>query len=88
MGAKNPTPGFGKFELRVSSGDLVGTCETCSAELQMEFLGLDPIYPEFKVFCGRCRTDTRMKIRMLTEKLYPIPYRGRKAWDRHRARFR
>jgi len=70
------------ISLWVMGGNLNGKCEDCGANSVIEYLGLDLIFPEFKVCCPVCRTHTRMKVYMRSTKLYPIPYRGRRAFDR------
>ena len=44
----------------------------------MEYMGLDPTFPEFKLTCNDCGTYQIMKIYLHCTKLYPIPYRGKK----------
>jgi hypothetical protein len=62
--------------------DLNGHCKTCGALSDIEYRGLDPIFPDFRIVCHRCETYAVMKIRMMLKYLTPEPYRGRRLFEK------
>jgi hypothetical protein len=69
------------FNISMMGGDLNGHCKTCGAISTIEYQGLDPIYPYFRIICNGCGTYTTMKIRMMPKFLTPEPYRGRRLFE-------
>lgn len=66
------------FDLYMMGGDLNGHCSGCGALCTIEYCGLDPIHPDFRIVCNQCGTYALMKIRMMPKYLTPEPYRGRR----------
>ena len=78
MSARKGNQKVGNFKLWIGAGHINATCEDCGVTPGLEYMGLDPIFPELKLLCSGCGTYDVMKIYLSCTKLYPIPYRGRK----------
>lgn len=74
----------GKFKLWIGAGHLNAKCEECGVTPSLEYMGLDPTFPQFRLVCKSCGTYDVMKIYLHCTKLYPIPYRG---WKRFASLF-
>jgi hypothetical protein len=78
VNSKKAKQKVGEFKIWIGSGHVNAKCEECGVTPSLEYMGLDPIYPKFKLVCSDCGTYDVMKIYLSCTKLYPIPYRGRK----------
>ena len=74
----------GEFKLWIGSGHVNAKCEECGVTPSLEYMGLDPVFPQFKLVCHGCGTHGIMKIYLSCTKLYPIPYRG---WKRFASQY-
>ena len=70
------------FNVYMMGGDLNGHCKSCGAISTIEYQGLDPIHPDFRIICNHCGTYTLLKVRMFPKYLTPEPYRGRRLFEK------
>lgn len=70
------------FDLYVMGGHLNARCKACGVIPEIEYAGLDPIYPIFHLVCDGCSTYDFFKIYMTTRYLTPEPYKGRRLFER------
>jgi hypothetical protein len=70
------------FKFYIMSGDVNGQCKKCGAIATFEYVGLDSVYPEFRLVCDGYHVYQRTKIRMFPRHLSPEPYRGRRLFER------
>src|SRR5437763_9014174 len=71
MSARKGNQKVGNFKLWIGAGHINATCEDCGVTPGLEYMGLDPIFPEFKLLCSGCGTYDVMKIYLSCTKLYP-----------------
>ena len=46
----------GEFKLWIGAGHLNATCEGCGVTPSLEYMGLDPVFPQFRLVCNGCGT--------------------------------
>ena len=74
------------FEIYLSEADVHARCKSCGDIPRLEYLGFDPLYPQFKMICDRCGTSISMKLQMVCHGLAWVPYRY--PWDTEAAKTR
>lgn len=74
------------FEIYVADGDVHARCKSCGDIPRLEYVGFDPVYPQFKVICDRCGTTASMKLQMVCHGMAWVPYHY--PWDTEAAKLR